>query len=275
MEISIDKNTGCLKKIVIFDREIEFLGWGIEIGDGIGFFAQERESGWRVKIINKKIEVGERRVETIWELKLPLAFLKIKTFDLFDQNEIIRSIIVKNIRNNYSWLRDIVIRTVIPWEENSFGILGERVIFHQDTNFYNDCEEDKISLQLNKVKIDFLWQNILNIPPSFTKYFYIRDQPKNNKYKFEYCKKRSWVIHARLHVDYPAAYIYRIWREPFVFFSRGVLGKYLINPLKLKERWRAGEFNKEGKSNLYGVWPIKMGEQIEAKIQISFRCHEK
>lgn len=214
-------------------------------------------------------------VRTFWEIQLPLAFLEIKTFDFFNKNTIERSLIVKNIKNNYSWLRDIVIRTVIPWEENSFGILGERIIYHENKNFYNDCEDSKVYVILNNIKLEFLWDNIINVPPNFTRYFYIRDQPQSNRYKYEYCKERSWIIHARLHVDYPAAYIYRIWREPFVFFSRGFVGKYLVNPLRLRNRWRGSEFKVKGIGDLYGVWPIKPDHEMEIKIRLEFKKNEK
>lgn len=41
--IWIDKNTGCLKKIKILGYEIRFLGWGVEIGDGIGFLPKREK----------------------------------------------------------------------------------------------------------------------------------------------------------------------------------------------------------------------------------------
>lgn len=273
---NVDGETNCLIKWIIPDWEkpLEIYGWGCEVGNWFGFFAHERLGGISCKI--KKIKSSESTINPIrseWNISLPKAFLKISLADNWvRENKIIRELKLKNIKDNFSWLGDMVLRMVIPWERDLVAKVNDTIIQHENKNFYYDSEKKDVLLKWSDGRtLTVKFKGNHKIPPVFTRYLYVRDQPAYPELGFKYCKKRSWVLHARYLVDYPAAYVYRYARNPFILWDRDGMGKHLISLSKLKERWRAAEFRKEGRGSLYGLWPLKPLEECSFSIEIEAR----
>jgi len=181
----------------------------------------------------------------------------------------VRRLTIVNDRRETSWIGDLVIRSVVPWEPGLVAEIEGQMLEHQDNNFYYDTEELVVGLRWpDGRQLLVKWLEAPDVPPAFTHYLYIRAQPAMPWLGHKHCMARAWVVHARLLVDYPAAFVYRYARNPFVFWDRGLIGRFFIRPQRLGHRWRAGEWKQPGRGSLMGLWPLCKGQALSLSIEM-------
>jgi len=226
-------------------RPLRFTGWGCEVGNWFGFFSQDHRGGIACQLESHQLGPADGvRLGSHWVIKLPKAKFSLLTLDeLVTPNAMIRTLTVANPSPHIAWIGDAVLRIVVPWEEGLVAELEQQEISHKGTNFYYDTEEAAVSLRWpDGRRLLVQWLERPEAPPAMTPYLYVRDQPIHPTSKHPLWVKPVWVIHARLLVDYPAALAFRVWRNPFVLWSRDLLGRYLFFRKRLKNLWRAGEW---------------------------------
>ncbi|HDG98737.1 MAG TPA: hypothetical protein ENG73_11330 [Desulfobacterales bacterium] len=269
-----DTRTNCITEWLVpsWSRPLRFVGWGCEIGNWFGFFAHERLDGTSCKILDRKLYlIEDSSIGSTWLIKLPHARFSVEVLDEFrGESCIVRRLTIRNSSCKVSWIGDVAIRTVVPWEEGLVAKFEGTVIQHKDRNFYYDTEEKAVALYWKDGRqLNFTWVNRPNFPLAFTPYLYIRDQPARPEVGHLHCATRAWVVHARVIVDYPAAFVYRLGRNPFVLWNRGFLGRFIVKPHRLGHRWRAAEWKLLGRGSLYGVWPMLPGDQWSMSLKIN------
>lgn len=270
----VDRKTNCLTEWVVphWPAPLCFSGWGCEIGNWFGFFAHERVGGLACKIKNRDLDASDQHpIRSAWRIALPKALFNVEVQDEWlTSQHILRTLNVQNVHERISWIGDAVIRLAIPWEEGlTAEVEGQRIV-HEDRNFYFDTEEATVSLcwpDGRRLKISWS-ENMPTPPPPFTPYLYVRDQPAMPEYGHTHCLTRAWVVHARLIVEHPAAFVYRWGRNPLVFWNRGVIGRFLVSPPRLGCRWRAAEWKVKGRGTLYGLWPLLSSQTLSLGIEI-------
>jgi hypothetical protein len=271
------QDTNCITEwqIPSWPERLSFLGWGCEVGNGFGFFAHERLGGFGCQILGRElIPSNGNSLESNWQIKLPKAKLAIHLHDeLISPTYLSRKISVTNNSRLFSWIGDAVLRLVIPWEEGLVAELGGQDIDHKNANTYHETEEPSVSLRwVDGKRLVVSWGNKKNLPPALTPYLYVRDQPFIPKYsdRLSY-SRRVWVIHARLLVDYPAALVFRLWRNPFVMWDRGFFGRYLLSTHYARKYWRGGELRPGVKRLIFGLWPLLPSQSLNFDISVEAR----
>jgi len=257
-------SNGILLNLSTKDSKVDFIGGGIEFGDWFSFYSQERDN----KIIVQNKNLGSNSSFTNnFKVNLKLGAYDIFDMNYLDNDSFIKKIIIRNIKYPYSWLGDAVIRIVINCEEVNSILIENNQIKHENRNFYNDFETDQVIVKMKNGKnLLFSWiDHLSHAPNAFTRYIYVRDQPEI-KTRHHYLPK-SWVIHFRYLVDYPAAYVFRLARNPFVWWSKGILGRNIIKPEKLYKFWRAQEWKSKRRGQLQGLWPLEYGEEIALAVK--------
>lgn len=268
--LSWDPETHCITewRVPGWPRPLHFIGWGCELGNGFGFFSHELQGGLYCRIESRQLEnhnpssIGGR-----WQIRLPQARLNLQMVDeLTRPNQIIRNLAVTNFsEKNIAWIYDAVIRLVVPWEEGLIAQLEQRDLVHKGANFYHETEDPEVSLRwADGRRLVVRWVEKPYTIPALTPYLYVRDQPAMPQYNHYH----SWVIHARLLVDYPAAFVFRLWRDPFVIWSRRFFGRYLIKQRYLKYFWRGGELHPGLKWYIFGIWPLMAKQSFNYTIMI-------
>lgn len=272
--ITWDQQTHCVTewRVPAWPRPLRLTGWGCEVGNAFGFFAHERLGGFGCKIKDFHLESSPfGKVGSRWLIDLPKARLELQTGnELISPNRIIGQLLISNpCKKRVAWIGDAVLRLVVPWEEGLVAELEQREIVHRSTNFYYDTEEQSVALRwADGRRLVVSWLKPPQAPPALTPYLYLRDQPAMPQSLHAHCAEPAWVIHARLLVDYPAALVFRVWRNPLVLWSRGFLGRYLLSTRYLKKLWRAGEWHPGTRWNLFGLWPLRPGESLDMFINI-------
>ena len=286
--LSWDPETYCITEWQVpgWPQPLSFNGWGAEVGNGFGFFSQEFLGGIACRIESRQLEnPSPTKLGSRWQIRLPQARLNLQMVDeLILPRQIIRHLTVANLsEKNIAWIADAVIRLAVPWEEGLIAELEGKEINHQNTNFYYDTEEPEISLRwADGRRLLVRWLEKPYTIPALTQYLYVRDQPAMPQHNHYYWSVPVWVIHARLLVDYPAALVMRLWRNPLVFWSRGLLGRYVLGRVfmgrfSLKNLWRAGEWHPERKWQvlgrslqpfIFGIWPLLPGQSLDFCIRI-------
>jgi hypothetical protein len=190
--------------------------------------------------------------------------------ELITPNCIVRQLAVSNpSKNHVAWIGDAVLRLVVPWEEGLVAEVEGREIVHRNSNFYYDTEEPALALRWpDGRRLVVSWLHPPQVPPALTPYLYVRDQPAMPQHSHAHCSEPAWVIHGRLLVDYPAALVFRVWRNPLVLWSRGVFGRYLISTRYLRNLWRAGEWHPGTRWNLFGLWPLLPAQSLNFGINL-------
>jgi hypothetical protein len=273
--ITWDHQTNCLLtwQVPHWPQPLRFTGWGIEVGNAFGFFAQERLGGFGCRIESGHLEpTSATSLGGTWHIKFPKAELQVTTLDeLVSPEIIIRHLSVTNrSRHEMAWLGDAVLRLVIPWEEGVTAEVEQRTIVHRGSNFYYDTEEPEVALRWpDGRRLVVGWHKRTNVPPALTPYLYVRDQPTLPRFSYSHCAVPSWVIHGRLLVDYPAALVFRVWRDPLVMWSRGFIGRYLISTRHIRNLWRAGEWHPGTRWNLFGLWPLLPQQSLQFSLKIT------
>jgi len=265
--------THCLTtwKPASWPQPIQFSGWGCELGNWFGFFAQERESGYKCQIAAKHLPpAGDSTLGSSWAIQLPKAQLHLDTLDTFvGADQIQRSLVVENRSREVAWIGDAVIRLVVPWEEGLVALLEDRELTHAGSNLHYETEEPEVALQWpDGRRLIVRWHDRAAAPPTFTPYLYVRDMPRQAHPGNPGAASPAWVIHARLLVDYPAALVFRYWRDPFVFWSRGIFGRYFVSAKNFRNYWRGGEIQKSARKYLYGIWPLVPHDVLRLNMEI-------
>ena len=280
--LSWDPETYCITEWRVPGRPqpLSFIGWGAEVGNCFGFFSHEFLGGIACRIENRQLEnPSPTKLGSRWQIRLPQARLNLQMVDeLILPRQIIRHLTVATLsEKNIAWIADAVIRLVVPWEEGLIAELEGKEIIHQNTNFYYDTEGPEVSLRwADGRRLVVRWLEKPYTIPALTPYLYVRDRPAMRQYNHYYWSLPAWVIHARLLVDYPAALVMRLWRNPLVFWSRGLLGRYVLGRVfmgrfSLKNLWRAGEWHPERKCEvlgrplapfIFGIWPLMPGQTL-------------
>jgi hypothetical protein len=272
--ITWDQQTHCITEwqVPAWTHPLRFTGWGCEVGNGFGFFAHERLGGFGCRIKEFHLESSSPgKVASAWSIDLPKAKLKVHTSDeLISPHRLMRQLAVSNpSKPHVAWIGDAVLRLVVPWEEGLVAEVEGREIIHSSSNFYQDTEEPSVALRwADGRRLVVSWLQPPQVPPALTPYLYVRDQPAMPQHSHAHSAEPAWVIHARLLVDYPAALVFRVWRNPLVLWSRGSLGRYLISTRHLRNLWRAGEWHPGTRWNLFGLWPLQPGESLDFSISI-------
>jgi hypothetical protein len=272
--ITWESRTHCITEwhLPTWPYPLRFIGWGCEVGNGFGFFAHERLGGIGCQINSSRLESNSpKKVGSTWSLDLPKAPLYLQTEDeLIACNRIVRQLSVFNpAKQRVAWIGDAVLRLVVPWEKGLVAEMEQKDIVHSNTNFYYDTEEPAVALRWpDGRRLVVGWLQPPQVPPALTPYLYVRDQPAMPQSGHAHCSEPAWVIHARLLVDYPAALVFRVWRNPLVLWSRGLLGRYLLSSRYLKNLWRAGEWNPGTRWNLFGLWPLLPAQSLNFGIKL-------
>jgi len=263
-------DTGCLEewKVPGWTGPLKPLGWGCEVGNWLGFFSQERLDGLACRIHEKTVVHQDQGMTSRWLISLPHAVLTLELEDrLVGPGRMKRSLRVINPGAFISWLGDVVIRLVIPAEAGLEAIVGGARHMHAGKNRYLETEEPEVSLCWpDNRRLNVRWDTGGDWPPSFTRYLYVRDQPAIARRGHRHASVPTWVVHARLLVEDPAAFVYRWARNPLVLWSRGIIGRWLVRPRHLAARWRAAEFGLAGRGTLYGLWPLKPGQSLKMHV---------
>ncbi len=271
--IDWDSQSNCLTSWQVpgWPRPLRFTGWGCEVGNWFGFFSQDFLSGIACQI--ERCQLGPAdgaRLGSHWVIKLPKAKFSIQTLDeLVAPNAMIRKLTITNPSPDIAWIGDAVLRLVVPWEEGLVAELEQQEIAHQGTNFYYDTEEAAVSLRWpDGRRLLVQWLERPEAPLAMTPYLYVRDQPVLPNHNHPLWANPGWVIHARLLVDYPAALVFRLWRNPFVLWGRGFLGRHLVSNKRFKNLWRAGEWKIHKRSFLCGLWPLMPAQSLKLTMKI-------
>lgn len=264
-------NTNCITEWTIpsWSEPLRFSGWGCEVGNFFGFFAHERLGGCVCKIQQRQLKsFNGQQLAGNWQIAMPKAKFFLSMVDkVTSPTCMLRSLRIKNISKDISWIGDAVIRLVVPWQEGLHGILEQKVIDHKNKNSYYDTEDKKVALVWQdgrRLTISWVAQPVA--PPSFTPYLYLRDQPSFPHSNHVHSAYRAWVVHARLLVDQPASFVYR-WSK-FTFWDRGLIGRYIVSPRKQFHRWRAAEWKLPGRGTMYGLWPMLPEQELLISIKI-------
>lgn len=272
--ITWDHHTNCITNWTVpgWSQPISFTGWGCEVGNWFGFFAHEKPGGLACQIKDVKLEpTSPTEISSSWWIRLPKANFHIQNFDEISSTSIFRTLTLCNPSNSISWLGDAVIRLAVPWEQGLVAEQAGKIISHKNSNFYYDTEDSEMSLNWangHRLTVNFLDQQ--NVPLPLTPYLYVRDQPALPGYEMHpLWGKPTWIIHARLLVDYPAALMYRLWRNPFVLWSRSRLGRFLLPTKHLGKLWRAGEWGVHKRCSLFGLWPMLPDQTMSFSIKIT------
>jgi hypothetical protein len=269
--IAYNPQTNCITEwnIENWPRPLNFTGWGCEVGNWFGFFAHERLGGTACEIVKRRLEPqGPTRLGSHWLIKLPKAILDINLLDEISENKIARNLSVSNYSDDISWLGDAVIRVVVPWEEGLTAELEHREIVHRNSNFYYDTEDPEVALRwTDGRRLVVRWLGLPVAPAALTPYLYVRDQPARH-YASGHAVSPAWVIHARLLVDYPAALVWRLWRNPLVLWSRGGWGRFLISPCRLQNHWRTREWKSGYRTSIYGLWPLAGKDVLNFSVEV-------
>jgi len=273
--VTWDPETNCVTawRVPDWPTPLVFSGWGCEIGNWFGFFAHERLGGIACHIREAKLaKVTEGTLTSSWSIQLPHGAFALSLADqLRSPSQIVRHVSAWNNGREIGWIGDLVIRTVIPWEPGLLAIVDGRIIEHPDDNRCYETEEPCVYLRWPDGRtLAVTRRQEQNVPPAFTAYTYVRAQPAMPQYKHRHSSTRAWVIHTRLLVDYPAAFVYRYARNPVVFWSRGALGRFILSPKRLADRWRAHEWGRPGRGNLYGLWGLEPDQILSMNAEI--RC---
>lgn len=262
----------CLEKWDFDDEHepLNFYGWGIEIGNWFGFFSHENSGGVACKVLQAEFISNHDEITSNFTISLPKATFQLSVQDLIlNRKSIIRKFSIINSSTKISWIGDCVIRTAIPLKEKKIkGFLENETVQHNGYNFYRDTEDDIVSLIINnsyKFKNEFIYANYSS--PNITKYNYLRDQPKNKKLNQKQYTENCWIIHSRLLVDFPSAYVFRFAKNPFVFWDRHFVGNILFKYFHLKHYWRRCEWGAHGRGATYGLWALKPQEKLELIIK--------
>lgn len=270
--IVYNPQTNCITEwnIENWPHPLKLTGWGCEVGNWFGFFAHERLGGLACKIVRRSLASSHpTKLSSDWLIKLPKAMLNISMLDEITKTQISRHLSVSNHSTDISWLGDAVIRLVVPWEEGLVAEIEQMEISHQNRNMYYDTEGPEVALRwADGRRLIVRWLGKTEAPLAMTPYLYVRDQPAMPQKSHSHCSTAAWVIHARLLVDYPAALVWRLWRNPLVLWSRGFWGRHLISPDRLQNHWRAGEWKSGYRTSLYGLWPLETKEIINFGINI-------
>ena len=271
--ISWDHQTNCITKWDVpgWVQPINFTGWGCEVGNWFGFFAHEKPGGIACQIKDVKLApTSPEAIGSSWWIRLPKADFHLQTIDEISSTSILRTLTLRNPSKSISWLGDMVIRLAVPWEPGLVAEQAGKIISHKNSNFYYDSEEPEISLHWpngHKLTVGFLNQE--NVPLALTPYLYVRDQPALPGYELHpLWGKPAWIIHARLLVDYPAALVFRLSRNPFVLWSRSILGRFVISTKHFGKLWRAGEWKVHKRRSLFGLWPILPDQSLSYTVKI-------
>jgi hypothetical protein len=273
-----DPQTNCLTEWQVPDwpQPLRFSGCGCEVGNWFSFFAHERLGGFGNRIIDRELSTSNStRIASAWQIKLFRTMIQIRlTDELVSPFTLIRNLEVSNLSGKcVAWLGDAVLRLVIPWEEGLVAEIEHKRITHKNSNFYHDTEEPEVALRWSDGRrLTVAWVKPPVMPPAMTPYLYVRDQPAMPRYSHRHAATPAWVVHARCLVDYPAALAFRVWRNPFIFWSRGVIGRYLVSPRKLKEFWRGGEWRPGRRWLLTGLWPLRPHEVLNMVVKIEVSC---
>jgi len=272
--LSWDKRTNCITewRVPGWPRPLNFIGWGCEVGNGFGFFAHERLGGLYCRIESRQLErPSPTKIGSRWQIKLPQTRLNLQTVnEMIRPNQIIRNLAVTNpSEKNIAWITDAVIRLVVPREEGLVAEFEQRDLVHKGSNFYHETEEPEVSLRwADGRRLVVRWLEKPYTIPALTPYLYVRDQPATPQYNDYPRSLPAWVIHARLLVDYPAAFVFRLWRDPCVIWSRGFFGRYLLKRRYLKYFWRGGELHPGLKWYIFGIWPLVAKQSFNYTIMI-------
>jgi hypothetical protein len=265
--------TNCLTawQIPQWPQPLRFSGWGCEIGNWFGFFAHERLGGLACRIANLDLPPPTAtKSRSSWHITLPKACLQIQMTDELTSPTVLERILtVANSSAQVAWLGDSVLRQVIPWEEGLVTLVEQEQFQHHNANFYRDTEEPAVALHWpDGRKLTVSWVGLPTAPAAMTPYLYVRDQPAMPRYSHGHCATPAWVVHARCLVDYPAALALRLWRNPFIFWNRTIIGRYLISGSRLQNLWRAGEWRPGQKRFLGGLWPLPPGMKIKMAVKL-------
>jgi hypothetical protein len=272
--LKLNENNNCVTEWhpSNWSRPLRISGWGCEMGNGFGFFSQEAIGGYGCQIMGRNLPpASPQLIESAWQIKFPKARIDIKMVDkIASPTSIIRHISVINPNSRYvSWLFDSVLRLAVPWEDGLVARLEQRDIIHRNSNFYYETEEPQVALQwTDGRRLSVKWLKKPNVPLAMTPYLYVRDQPAMPKYSQPSYATPSWVIHARTLVDYAPAFVFRLWRNPLVMWSRGLFGRYLISARYLKYFWRGGELHPGLKWFIFGLWPFLPKQSFNFSIMV-------
>jgi hypothetical protein len=271
--ITWDPRTNCITSWLVpqWPKPLRLTGWGCEVGNWFGFFAHEQLGGIACDIKNFQLGPANcNELASSWRIHLPKGIFEINTLDkMIWPNSMVRILSILNPSQSISWVGDFVLRIVIPWEDGLVGEIEGQQIIHHGTNFYHDTEDDQVGLRWADGRVlTISWLKRPDRWPAFSTYLYLRDQPPLLCSSHKEFHRPVWVIHARLLVDYPAALVFRFWRNPFVLWSRGLLGRYLISTDRLKNLWRAGEWKTNKRRALYGLWPLMPEQSINFAVKI-------
>lgn len=247
-------------------------GWGCEMGNGFGFFSQEGLGGYGCRIMGRDLQpVSTQSLGSTWQIQFPKARMDIRLIDeIASSTSIIRHISVTNPHSRHvSWLFDSVLRLAVPWEDGLVAHLEQRDLVHRNSNSYYETEEPEVALRWADGRgLSVRWLKKPNVPLAMTPYLYVRDEPAMPRNPQAGCATPSWVIHARTLVDYPPAYVFRLWPDPLVIWSRGFLGRYLISPKYVKSAWRGGELHPGLRRFVFGLWPFLPHQSLDFSIMI-------
>lgn len=273
MSIEIDINTGCVTKWSIPNfGEMSFLGSGCEFSDWFSFFAHERLGGFGIKIRNIEIDHSDLRAQSKWDVKTRKShFIAEVMIEEKAPNLLVQSLkLIAQPSRPLSWLGDAVLRFVIPLENGLRAKVDGVSLDHKNSNTMVETENREVELcWLDGRILKFRWANgYPRCPLPMTPYLYARDQPANLKRGHKHCSRPAWVLHARLLVEMPAAFVFRFFRNPGVFWDRPKFFKILSDRLDLYRYWRAGEFQLSKRKQTQGLWPFKPGEGVELEIEL-------
>ncbi len=271
--ITWDQETNCLKELQVpgWPQPLRFTGWGCELGNIFGLFFQERLGGRRFQVESRELEpTTATSLGSTWQIRLPKGKFRLSTLDEFPSpTRIIRHIKVANAdQTKVAWLFDAVLRLAVPWEEGLVAEVENRELVHRSSNMYYDTEEPQVALRWpDGRRLTVRWLGRPVSPPAMTPYLYVRDQPARPHAGEAHSATPGWVIHARLLVDYPAAFVFPVYRA-LVMWSRGPIGRYLLSRESWLGRWRIGEWQPGHKRSLFGLWPFLPGQTLNFSIQI-------
>jgi hypothetical protein len=269
-----DPKTNCIIEWQVphWPQPLRFSGWGFEFGNWFGFFAHERLGGIGCKIINNELSTnGSTKLVSTWEIQFHKARLQAQlTDELVAPTRLMRTLTITNLsKKKIAWIGDAVLRMVLPWEEGLVAEVEQKEIIHRNSNFYHDTEDLEVALRWSDGRgLTVSRDGYPDAPPGLTPYLYVRDQPAMPQYSHAHCVNPAWVIHARCLVDYPAAFVFRLWRNPLILWSRGIIGRYVLSPGRLINLWRAGEWRPGQKWSLFGVWPLKPEEVLSMTVKV-------